>query len=170
MYNISDKSSAIRELQRYLGKIEKAFTIVPSGVYDAKTRFAIERFQLNNGLRVTGDTDKETFDGIYREYINIMQVEEARDRWRGIIRFPISVGNVGSDVRRVNEAVIALASYYGIHHENTTSPVYTEQTAEAVRALAKIYGINSDGRVLDELTFDRMFKDLGSIEEIKGFG
>lgn len=170
MYDIKDNSSAIKELQKYLGIVERDFTILQSGIYTDKTRFAVERFQSKNSLPVTGIADKMTFDLIYAEYKRIIEDKRSQKLWKGRINFPLNIGSVGSDIRRASETIYALADYYGIHHVKNTAPAYTLEIAETVAALARIYRIPSDGKSINEALYETMIQDLRSIEEIKGYG
>ncbi len=64
--------SDIGELQQYLRAISiidgQLPRIVPTGVFDLETRRAIEAFQYQYGLPVTGDPDAETWHKIFTRY------------------------------------------------------------------------------------------------------
>ncbi len=62
----------IREMQRYLHRIsqtdDRINTTIPNGVFDERTRQAVQSFQAIYGLPVTGEIDPVTWDAIVRVY------------------------------------------------------------------------------------------------------
>lgn len=65
---MTDKEKAVAELQQWLRNISKSKTddpsIIPDGIYSEETRIAVEEFQRNNSLEITGITDFATWEAI----------------------------------------------------------------------------------------------------------
>ena len=63
-YPSDDEVKNIRELQRFLNYIAnfsgRIPTVYPDGNYGSETREAVRKFQAQNGLSPTGETDFET--------------------------------------------------------------------------------------------------------------
>ena len=68
---MADKETAITELQQWLRNINKSKNdgpaIIPDGLFSAETRLAVEAFQLEKGLPVTGVADYFTWEAIKKE-------------------------------------------------------------------------------------------------------
>lgn len=68
---MADKETAITELQQWLRDINKSKgdgpAIIPDGLFSAETRLAVEAFQLEKGLPVTGVADYFTWEAIKKE-------------------------------------------------------------------------------------------------------
>ena len=80
-YNVEDKKSAVRQLQRLLLEISYSSDsprISIDGIYGKNTREAVRRFQSRCGLPVTGDTDFETWCALLSEYKAARKQKERR--------------------------------------------------------------------------------------------
>lgn len=71
-YTEKELRGHIREIQNYLRGIAQANSniplIVPSGVFDNETKEAVEAFQKEYGLPVTGEVDRATWNSIVEQY------------------------------------------------------------------------------------------------------
>jgi len=69
------EKNAVINLQTYLRaqrSVDPTFPSVPiDGIYGDQTRFALTEFQRRNGLAVSGVADRETWELLYREYLEI---------------------------------------------------------------------------------------------------
>ena len=67
-----NESEAIRNLQTYLRQIayhDPGMTIPPvDGVFDSETKKALEEFQKEHGLPVTGIADQQVWEVLYAAY------------------------------------------------------------------------------------------------------
>ena len=71
-YRIDRKEESVAEVQRYLRALSYRYESIPhvgtDGIYGEETREAVRAFQALFSLDTTGDTDKDTFDLLYKEY------------------------------------------------------------------------------------------------------
>lgn len=76
MNYIDQKNETVKDVQRWLreyGRIVPDFPqVFIDGVYGERTAAAVREFQKRNGLFVSAEVDKATFDLLYAEYRSIM--------------------------------------------------------------------------------------------------
>ena len=69
MKRLDDKASYIKEIQRFLMKVQKDSGIVfETGVYDEKTKDAVRIFKKENGMTEDTTVDRETYELLYSKY------------------------------------------------------------------------------------------------------
>ena len=83
------EKDAIINLQTYLRAqktIDSTFPSVPiDGIFDAQTKFALTEFQRRNGISPTGTATLETWELLYKQYL---EIEELNSLPGPIIPFP----------------------------------------------------------------------------------
>ena len=71
------EKDAIYKLQTYLRAqrlVNEDFPSLPvDGVFDTQTKDALIEFQKNNGLNPTGTVDKNTWELLYTQYLDILK-------------------------------------------------------------------------------------------------
>jgi len=169
MYSIYDRKNAVLSLQKFLGKINKNYFITQSGVYDSKTRLAVEAFQKEHGLEVTGTVDFSTYNLIYSEYIKATGRESSDKHVGSLADFPVGLGYCGKGIEIICETVRYLLRYYGSDHEGLESNVYSSRIENGVKILLDIYGLEDNGYLTAE-EFSVMLKDSDSIKKLVDFG
>ncbi len=166
MYDIREKSEAIREIKKYLFLVsERMHPDVPrvtiDGIYDTETGKAVTEFQKIQRLPATGVVDYDTFQALYADYKLIIDEDEMQDYVLTSRGFPISQGAVGEDVRALNMLISELSKEYpelaGIRIVNA----YTAQTARAVSYLRSLFGYPG-GEQVDKQLYDRMLIELSA--------
>ncbi len=151
MYDITDTSSAVREVQRYLLELfysgDSRIHVAVDGIYDDRTRTAVKEFQRNYDLPVTGEVDSVTWDRLYLAYRLAYDQRQADAGIPPDISFPVSVGSRGEGVKTLQLAISQMAIRYRIDIPVEPTGLYSYATAEAVTRLQKIYGFTETGRV-----------------------
>lgn len=74
-YQNDEERNAIRHIQELLRSIQIAegemATVPIDGIYDAATIEAVRTFQKSNGLPVTGEVDRNTYDALYERALEV---------------------------------------------------------------------------------------------------
>ncbi len=164
------KTDAIRNLQRYLRRIEEDrgdINAVPiDGIFDTATRNALIRFQGDAGLAQTGVADKTTWDALYKEYLRSTELERGRN---GLYFFPqnpigyeVSTGDTLMLVRIIQLLLSELRATYDIFENVVESGTYDTETENAIRNFQRIQGLAPTGRV-DERTWNRIVKEYSNL-------
>ena len=162
MYRVQDKSSAIKEVQRYLRGLEYSeIFVAPSGIYDENTRMAVIDFQASHGLDETGVVDILTFGFLYSEYVREREKDKIRSELSGFIRFPITPASYRRELIHINRTLAAMLEHYGMTHSLRSSNFYSEETGRAVVSMRGIYRIG-DENIIDEEFYHRLVKDSKS--------
>ena len=163
MYSLNDKSKAIKKIQKYLSNVgNRDIFVAPTGVYDENTRLSVIDFQGKNNINKSGVVDRITFESLYSEYVRIQERDIIRKKVNSFINFPILPGSFFSEMIHINNLLINLLEYYGIHHNLRENAFYSEETANAVQRLRGIY-LLEDGNFIDERLYARMLSDYDSI-------
>lgn len=149
MYNYQDERETVRELQRYLLKIQydnsQTPTVTLDGYYDEGVRLAVKQFQLEHALPPTGTVDQNTWDLLYVTYLEILKKEHSFDLVpQGAL--PIGYGSRGHTVRLLQSTLLDLARFYPIPSPTLTG-YYDLATVDSVRALQRAYGLYETGEV-----------------------
>lgn len=164
MYNISDKSAAVREIKKYLLIIsENLHPQIPrttvDGFYDEETKAAVTEFQKIYGIDPVGTVDYETFTKIYEIYSDILfDIIE----WGYVIEdggFPLSLGDYSEDVRALHMLIGELGKTYSDLPKVGTGSYYSEKTENAANELRRIFMMPVASGV-DKALFVRIKKEL----------
>ena len=164
MYRIYDTSAAIREVQKYLSLVgDPAIFVAPSGAYDQNTRESVRELQRREGLAVTGEVDRETFELLYHRYALIKQKNLIRESLHSSVDLPIRPGASSAEMLQMNNMLARLLNYYNIPHNLRRSGYYSSETSKAVRELKKIYKLDIIDEI-DAIFYGRMSNDVSSID------
>ncbi len=147
MYNITDKESYIRELQRLLG-------IRQSGRYDSVTRARVNDVRSNNGLAQDGTVDYETFVLILEEF---RRSKPASSVYRDYL--PITEGDVGEQVGYFNSIMAELLARYTKDIPRPKGRYFGRDSAGAVRYLRSVYALEGELSIDDRLA-DMLERDF----------
>ena len=129
---------AILNLQTYLRQLsffDPSLPEVPiDGIYASETREAVEIFQKNNGLSVTGQADRETWDALYQAYLESVQTYGKPTPidlfYRDPIPSYIQINDIGFAVTAIQYMLNeALPFYIETEEAITINGQYNEQTA-----------------------------------------
>ena len=167
MYNINDKSSAIRESKKQLFAIsEKLYPQIPrttiDGFYDEETRTAVKEFQKIKGFTESGNIDFNTFNEIYNDYKIVLDAFYGRDYIIEESRFPLGIGDMSEDVRTLHIIINELANTYPEIQNVGTGNYYSKRTGEAIKYLRNLF-IMEESDILDRILFARMLTELDAI-------
>ncbi len=160
-YTDEEKKGHIREVQHYLRRIsrdnENIPLVIPSGIYDRRTEEAIRKFQREYGLPVTGRVDRETWDMLFKVYL---ETEEYYTELISIIPLvnadrKLTEGERGFDIYILQAMLNTIFSRYANIPLLSIDGVYGEKTADAVRHFQQIVGEEQTGEV-DYRTWNRL--------------
>ena len=165
MYRVNDKSSAIKEVQKYLYALEEEIYVAPSGVYDEATRAAVTSFQKKYGLTQSGSADKQTFDLLFNEYTQLKKKQQVQDGIGAQIDFPLTYMSQSSSLPEINRTISRISEYYGGDPIRNQGSFFSGETLEGVRFLREIYRLDGTDEI-DEIFYFRMSEDLKWIDEI----
>lgn len=150
-YTSEQRRRHIQELQKYLYTIalfnNQIPVVIPDGTYGKETALAVRAFQGMNGIKVTGETDRATWDkivSVYRGYVDNPKIE--------INIFPRSdyiyrKGDNGFGVAVIQAGLLELARKYDNMKEVKITTVYDMQTEKAVSNLQMQTGLPVNGHV-----------------------
>ena len=167
MYNITDKSDAVKEIKRLLfGVSQKLHPNIPrttiDGIYDEETREAIKEFQRIKGLAESGETDLATFTSLYDDFKIAKAEFYGRDYIVSGDGFPLQRGDMSEDVRTLHIIINELAKTYRDLENVGTGSYYSRKTQRAISNLRRIFMLE-DGEELDRRLFERMLTELDAI-------
>ncbi len=159
--NESFVGQPVRSLQQMLRHIAEAddrqTSVVPDGIYGRNTQKAVESFQRNNGLPVTGVADPATWDRIVQVYTPI-QIEKAPAEPLQIIINPGKVfrrGDTGYYIYLIQVILLALGQVHGSMTPPDITGILDEQTAQAILTFQYLNGLPQTGDV-DKQTWKNM--------------
>lgn len=167
--NEGDTGSEVFELQYLLALVAEFNNEIPSvsvdGIFGPGTRQALEAFQRVYGLNVTGETDINTWDRLYREYIGILT--SLPTGFFGSTTIPyqgrvLRLGVEGDDVRALQEYLNFIGNTYTEIPEVAVDGVFGGQTQAAVTVFKEIFGLDPtpivSASTWDEIT--SVYRDL----------
>lgn len=155
MVRMGDRSEDVEKLQRAL-QLKKCYTGIVDGAFGKMTREALERYQKQNKLKITGACD---YDTTMKLFGKVSQTTPANDpQMSGITRISqiktpntSDKGDRGSHVKALQQA-LKLKGYY----KAAIDASYGEKTVEAVAAFQKHYKLKADG-VAGNSTIKKLF-------------
>ena len=155
-----DRAFYIRELQSYLRAIQRdrtGSTLVPTdGSYGSRTTAAVREFQQEEGLPVTGVTDRTTWEAARRAYLEILAKTASPTPIQGYQtpQTALAPGDRGDGVAFLQIMLRRLAGRFpGIPAEESISGIYTPDTALAVAAVQAVSDLPQTG-LTDKATWD----------------
>ena len=155
MYQIDDRISAVKELQRLLDMNQ-------TGFYDQKTRDTVLGVQSKYNLEQTGIVDYITFTSIADEFR-----EKNNNKWNSDYlfnpQFPYVKGDIGDNVGRINEALRIVLEDYVYEGTVPRGTFFDENTLSAAKFLRKIFNIESSDEIDEEL-MTRIMREREAIE------
>ena len=144
----------VTELQYFLALIaafsESVRPVAIDGVFGANTRAAVEDFQRDYGLPVTGVVEIDTWRALYTTYRNLLlslpdgyfSAETAP--YPGI---PLVVGESNESVRILQNWLNRISDVYTEIPKLTVDGVYGPGTENAVRIYQELFGLTPSGAV-----------------------
>lgn len=155
-----DRSFYIRELQQYLRTIQQFRTgssFVPiDGIFGSRTAAAVEEFQREEGLPVTGEVDKDTWDALRRVYLEILLLYMSPIPIQGYQNPVLALlpGDRGDGVAFLQIMLRQLSARYpNIPAEPVITGIYSPATAQAVMAIQRLSGLPETGQT-DKATWN----------------
>lgn len=158
---MTDRERAIQELQQYLRNISRNASdepeIIPDGIYSEETKKAVEDFQRQTGLEITGVVNFETWEEIVRAnrravYENALPVQAAPIRNEDL---PLKRGDSGSLVKTLKLMLDSVADSYGNFNRSTEGDFFDEATEKEVIRWQEVAFLENSGRV-DRETWDSL--------------
>ena len=144
-----DRGSEVFELQYLLALVAEFNNEISSptldGIFGSGTKNALEEFQRVYGLNVTGSTDIETWDRLYREYIGILDslpsgfFASTTLPYQGRV---LTIGAQGDDVRALQEYLNFISNTYTQIPKINVDGIFGAQTQAAVTVYKSIFGLD----------------------------
>ena len=151
MYRIEDNASAIKALQKLLG-------INQTGNYDKATRLAVIKIQEAYSLKKSAVADYKTFKAILEEYRN-----NQKKVWNSELLFaplfPYREGDMGDNVRRINESLSNILSNYRYEEALPRGAYFGKSTTDSVRFLQRIF-LMQDSGIVDAVFMNRILSEM----------
>ena len=148
MYSVENRREAIRELQRFLRTVSQINKSIPhvtvDGIYGSETKNAVIEFQRLNGIAETGTVDKNTFDRIYYQHLEIIANDQKVNAVFLEEEYPLGISDRGSNVSILNAILILLNEYYE-YDALENDDYFSKSTEAAVIALKKIFRMEANG-------------------------
>ncbi|MCR4795114.1 MAG: peptidoglycan-binding protein [Ruminococcus sp.] len=162
-YTDEQKTEHIRELQGYLYGIslfdKRIPQILPDGVYDRETAKAVEAFQREYGLPVTGETDPATWSRIVHVYRNYLDGDPEPYRAFPSRSYRASRGDSGELIYIIQAMLWKAAAWYDNMPKVSVCGEYDEVTEKAVMSFQKCCGLTESGCV-DCVTWNMLVRFL----------
>lgn len=143
-----DIGNDVRNLQYFLAFISEFDPLIPKiqidGVFGPATSSALEAYQREYGLPVTGAVTLPTWQSIYNTYVSLLASlpEEYLDRVSFLYPgTPLTVGSRGDSVRRLQEYLNYIGDYYSEIPKIAVDGIFGYSTLDAVNAFQEIFGI-----------------------------
>ena len=162
MYEITDKESYIRSVQRFLLELHYETESLPflfvDGIYGDTTRAAVAKFQALQGLPSNGTLDYPTWKELYKRYRSAINRRRSTSAVAPDTPLPVTIGTRGMGVRNLQQLMNALARRYRLPISTDVSGVYSYATSQLASLLRGIYRL-PPGNTVDGVFFDRMQSD-----------
>lgn len=162
MYDISNRSDAIREIQRYLLELYyyagSKSPVIMNGIYDAATREAVRAYQKGRALPPTGVVDRQTFNALFADYRIARESRLLSDEISSDTSLPVSLGAKGEGVRALKALMNLLAERYRLSARSDGSDVFSYAASEVAKELQAIYRMPRTGTV-DPTFYGKMLRD-----------
>lgn len=147
-----DSGYAVAELQ-YLIAFIAAFTptvrpISIDGIFGSNTRGAVEDFQTDAGLPITGVVNEETWIEIYNTYLSFLDSLPEDYFIATTLPYPgapLRIGSRGEYVTALQNYLNRISDVYTAIPKITVDGIYGANTANAVRAYQGIFGLEQTG-------------------------
>ena len=154
---------AIRNLQLYLRTLsffdERIERVPIDGLYDTDTQRAVASFQRTRGLPETSVVDKQTWDALYAEYL---EIQRATERKPSPSFFPSTPeghvsekGEQSAFIAVVQLMLRELSLIFDEIPELEIDGIFGDMTEEAVRAFQKASMLDVTGKI-DLQTYNRL--------------
>lgn len=162
-YSTEDERAFVMQIQEMLSSLARwtndpALSVVRDGIYGDATRAAVEHFQSERELPVTGNTDFNTWQMLEEEY---SYNKEKFFSALGIHPFPaapdfaVREGDSSQLALIIQLILNELQFFYASYGYIPPGGRYGSVTAEAVRAFQSANGLKVTGEV-DRMTWNRM--------------
>lgn len=162
-YSTEDERAFVMQIQEMLSSLagwtnDPALSVVRDGIYGDATRAAVEHFQSERELPVTGNTDFNTWQMLEEEY---SYNKEKFSSALGIHPFPaapdfaVREGDSSQLALIIQLMLNELQFFYSSYGYIPPGGRYGSVTAEAVRAFQAANGLKVTGEV-DRMTWNRM--------------
>ncbi len=164
-----DEAIYVREIQEFLRTLELSrnnrSSVPVDGIYGPMTTAAVENFQRQYNLQITGVVDRQTYYKIVDEYNDLLARAfnpTAIDAFSPQDGYIIRPGDTGDAVVFLNTMLRTVSVLF----QNVPRPegydTYSETTESAVKAMQKILGLPATG-VVNRLTWNgitNLYNDL----------
>lgn len=155
------EKDAIYKLQTYLRAqrfIDEDFPLLPvDGIFDTQTKDALIEFQRKNGLNPTGTADRNTWDLLYIQYLDILKSNSLPS---AIIPFPsypiyytIKIGEKSFLVATLQYMLNEISTVYNVFDPPQITGEYNKETEDVVRSFQERNLLEPTGEV-DRRTWD----------------
>ncbi len=166
-----DRGAPVSDLQYYLAFISVFNNAVQppviDGIFGSQTRAALEDFQYDYGLPVTGVADLATWRALYNSYRGYL-LSLPPNYFGTVTRIypgiPLLLGSRGEDVLAIQNYLNYISDTYPEIPKITADGVFGAATASAVRAYQAAFGIEPSG-VVGATTWNSIAETYRSLYE-----
>ncbi len=157
MRMIDDKRAYIKEVQHFLtAVVPSADTLIfENGIYDERTKAAVNSFKAENGMPADSIVDYETYELLYLKY---SQADAVGKR-------TMKKGDRGDDVLELNMLLKEVGSNYSEFIDFPHSEYYSSNTERSVLYLRERFVMDGDEQA-DGLFVERLRKEYMLTAEI----
>ena len=141
-----------------------------TGTYDQATVHAVEQFQEEFSIPVTGIVDEETWLAIYDMYLTVRGVSDLGVGDPSGTDYPgyaIALGSTGPEVERFQHWMNVIAEAYCYSNFTTENGVFDQRTEEAVKLFQEGLNIPVTG-IVDRQTWEMVYEIYQFIVELQG--